>query len=554
MLQFLRIRNLALLESIELEFDRGFTAVTGETGAGKSILLGALSLLAGCRTDKTVIRHGTTACDIEGGLFFESSEAIDHRLASLGLPTCEDGLLLVKRTIFTEKPQRISINGSHATLANLQAIGESWIDFHGPSEPRRLLKPDCQIELLDLYGKLESAASAYRAEFQKWRQSLADIERLAGETRLDSDQIDFLRKQIAKIDSLDLDPDAIEELERDATRLQRSQEIAELTASLSEGLTGNRSVLESCAALVRAARQLAEIDPTSAQLTARVESLAVEAEDLGQEFEALNRSLEFDEDVAADLQSRMSSLQELRRKYGNDLNSIAEARNSLEQRISEQGDLEGTINRLTGEAKAAEKLCREKAATLRRARDKAGRALAKKAQKLLGQLGFAKASLAVTFEIEKQLKSYGDACPELQFAPNIGEPSQPLAKIASSGELARVMLALKTVLAEVDDVPVLVFDEVDANVGGEIGAVVGRLMAEIANRHQVFCVTHLPQVAAQAVQHLVVEKRQGTKRTTVSIRSIHQDGDTRVDEVARMLGDRAAASAIAHAKELLGVS
>jgi DNA repair protein RecN (Recombination protein N) len=206
---------------------------------------------------------------------------------------------------------------------------------------------------------------------------------------------------------------------------------------------------------------------------------------------------------------------------------------------------------LEKEAVVLEKNCRTLAASLRQEREKAGKALSKKAGAILEELGFKKAGLQVRMQPEPELRSFGDARPEMLFSPNIGEPPMPLARIASSGELARVMLALKTVLAEVDEIPVLVFDEVDANVGGEVGRVVGEKMAAIAKRHQVLCVTHLPQVASLGAQHFVVEKDQEGKRAVVRIRAIHHDRTDRVGELARMLGDRSAKSAKAHAEELL---
>lgn len=552
MLQSLRIRNLALLESIELEFAAGFTAVTGETGAGKSILLGALGLLAGARADKTVIRQGAEACEVEAGLFFPKPRRIDALLESLGLPPCEDGLLLLKRSIAREKAPRIAVNGSLATLANLQALGELWIDFHGPGEPRRLLKADCQIELLDLFGQLEAQATAYRADYDAWRGVLGEIARLSGASRLDDNQIDFLRQQIAKIDEADLEPESVEALERDFTRLNRAQELLGLAESLGSGLSGDDALLPKLAALVRTGRQLATIDPSTQPLAARLESLAVEAADLAREFEAFAGSLEFDAESAAAIQARMTVLLELKRKYGTEAAAIRRARDEMVRRVAEQGDLEGTLARLQTDAEAREKRCRELAAALRRAREKAGATLAQKAGRLLNELGFTKAGLRVSLVPEAELRPHGDARPEMLFAPNPGEPPLPLARIASSGELARVMLALKTVLAEVDEIPVLVFDEVDANVGGEIGRVVGEKMAAIATRHQVFCVTHLPQVASLAAQHYVVEKDQRGERAVVHIDAIHGDRKQRVGELARMLGDRAAKSALAHAEELLG--
>jgi len=552
MLQFLRIRNLALLESIELEFEPGFTAVTGETGAGKSILLGALGLLAGSRADRTVIRQGAEACEIEAGLHFADPRRINAALEAFGLPPCEDGLLVLKRTLPREKAPRIQVNGSMATLANLQALGELWIDFHGPGEPRRLLKTECQIELLDLFGQLARQSAAYRAEYDAWRTALADIDRLSRETQLDENQLDFLREQIKRIDQADLDPESVEALERDYIRLNRAQELATLTEQIAGGLHGDDAgVLRTLGPLVRAARQLASIDPSSQALVSRLESIAVEVEDLGSEFEALGASLDFDPQAAGSIHERMTALLELRRKYGQEAAAIRKAREEMARRIEDQGDIEGTLTRLRAEAAERERRCRELAKELRLAREMAGKSFTQRAAKILTQLGFKKTELRVAFNSETELKPYGDARPEMLFAPNVGEAPLPLARIASSGELARVMLALKTVLAEVDDIPVLIFDEVDANVGGEIGRVVGEKMAAIARRHQVFCVTHLPQVASLGAQHLVVEKDQRGDRAIVHIRAIHGDRKGRIGELARMLGDRAAKSALAHAEELL---
>src|ERR1039457_2293979 len=198
MLQSLLIRNPALVDEVSLDFEAGFTAVTGETGAGKSILLGALSLLAGERADKSIIRQGAPACEVEASLFFANAKKIDAVLTELDLPSTEDGLLILKRSLPREKAPRISVNGSLATLAALQRLGEHWVDFHGPSEPRRLLKESCQLELLDLFGRASGALAAYQEKFSAWRERVAERERLAHETKTVTDQIDFLRNQPAR--------------------------------------------------------------------------------------------------------------------------------------------------------------------------------------------------------------------------------------------------------------------------------------------------------------------------------------------------------------------
>ena len=552
MLQSLRIRNLALLDEVALDFEAGFTAVTGETGAGKSILLGALSLLAGERADKTIIRQGAPACDVEASLFFDDARKIDRVLADLDLPACEDGVLILKRSLPREKAPRISVNGGMATLAALQRLGEHWVDFHGPSEPRRLLKESCQLELLDLYGRAGGALATYQEKFQTWRERVAERDRLAAETKLTPDQIEFLRNQLAKIEALELTDEAIEALERDFSRMSRAQELTTLSETLSAGLTGEEGMQVRLAGLLREAKQLEAIDPASKALAARLASAAVELNDLGAEFAALGQQVQFEPEQAEQLTERMNTWLELKRKHGGDLAAVIVARADLQRRLEAQGDLAGTMAKLEKQISDAERAAKKDAAALRTLREKAAKELAKVAAKGIAQLGFKKADFSIRVVPLADLGPTGDCGAEFLFSPNVGEAPLPLNRVASSGELARVMLALKTVLADLDEVPLLVFDEVDANVGGEIGRVVGEKMAAIAKNHQVLCVTHLPQVAAQATCHLVVTKDQSKDRAVVSIEPIQASRKARVTELARMLGDSKAKSALAHAEELLG--
>lgn len=552
MLQSLRIRNLALLEAVELEFTPGFIAVTGETGAGKSILLGALSLLAGERADKTVIRQGALAAEVEAVLHFATPERLNAVLEELQLPPCEEGTLLLRRTLPRDKAPRITVNGSLATLAALQRLGEVWIDFHGPSEPRRLLRDDCQRELLDLFGRHAQDLTAYGEAFARWRERAAEQRRVASEARLAPDQIDFLRAQLARLDQLELTAEAVEQLERDHQRLSRAQELSGLTEGLGQGLAGEDGIQPRLAPLLRLARQLEELDPASAPLAGRLASSAAELADLAEEFAALGQTLNLDPEQAQEIEQRMATWLEGRRRHGGDLAAVLGAREEMRRRLEVQGDVEGVLARLEREAAEALREARRLAQALRVRREKAARELVRTAGRAISRLGFAKADFQVRVTSLPELGPAGDSGAEFLFSPNVGEAPLPLSRIASSGELARVMLALKTVLADLDGVPLLVFDEVDANVGGEIGRVVGENMAGIARAHQVLCVTHLPQVAAQAAAHLVVTKDQSGERAVVRIEPIHESRKARVFELARMLGDRQARSAQRHAEELLG--
>jgi len=551
MLQSLRIRNLALLDEVELDFETGFTAVTGETGAGKSILLGALSLLAGARADKTIIRQGADACEVEAALFFADTRRLDMILANLSLPACDDGVLIIKRSLPRDKAPKLSVNGGMATLAALQELGAQWIDFHGPGEPRRLLKENGQRELLDLFARNSGVLEKYQALYTAWRELEAERERLLGADKLSPDQIEFLKLQLGKIEALDLTEEAIAELERDFQRQQSAQEITQLASRLSDRLSGEDGLLGQVAALLREARQLEAFDATSKPLADRLQSTSLELGDLDAEFASLASSVSFDPEQAELLQVKMNSWLELKRKYGAKIESVIAARDEMQRKLELQGDVEGALAKLEKQIADAAKAAKKAAAELRATRDKAAQQLSRVAGKVIVQLGFKKADFRVQLLPLAELGSHGDCNVEFQFSPNVGEAPQPLNRIASSGELARVMLALKAVLAEIDDVPLLVFDEVDANVGGEIGRIVGEKMADIAQRHQVLCVTHLPQVAAQAANHFVVTKDQTGARAEVEISSIHDDRKARVGELARMLGDRSAKSAQVHAEELL---
>jgi len=552
MLQSLRIKNLALLEEVTLDFEAGFTAVTGETGAGKSILLGALGLLAGERADKSIIRQGAPAVEAEAALFFADPRKIDAVLAGLDLPPCEDGVLILKRSLPRDKAPKITVNGSLATLSALQQLGEHWVDFHGPSEPRRLLKEACQLELLDLFGRIGETLATYQECYRAWRDLVAERDRIARETKLAPDQIAFLQNQLAKIDALDLTEPAIEALERDFARMSRAQELIGLAEALAGGLTGEEGVQSRVAALLRESRQLESIDAASKPLADRLASAAVELNDLGAEFSALSQQLQFDPEQAEQLTERMNTWLELKRKHGGELAAVLAARDGMRRRLEVQGDLAGALAKLEKQISDAHRSAKKEAAVLRGLREKAAKELSKVAAKGIAQLGFKKADFQVRLVPLPDLGPTGDGGAEFLFSPNVGEAPLPLNRVASSGELARVMLALKTVLADLDEVPLLVFDEVDANVGGEIGRVVGEKMAGIAKNHQVLCVTHLPQVAAQATCHLVVTKDQSKDRAVVTIEPIQASRKARVGELARMLGDSKAKSALAHAEELLG--
>jgi len=551
MLQSLRIENLALMDAVSLDFQPGFTAVTGETGAGKSILLGALSLLSGARADKSLIRQGAETCTLEAAFQISADSGLDAVLEAANLPLCEEGQLILRRVLSRDKPSRISINGSLATLAQLQEIGKRWIDFHGPGEPQKLFHETEQLLLLDLFADLEASVRAYASAYRSWRNKLDEMENLRTSTRLSADEASFLQAQIKDIDSLKLSEDRIEQLDHDFRRISSSQELRDLCARLDEGFLGGKGVCDRLQSVLPLARKLAELDPTSEPLADRVESLVIEAADLAGEWRSLGDEADFDPRQIKQIESDMDTWLSLRRRFGPAVESVLAKREEMAERLALQGDLEGTLLKLEKEADELEEASRKQAKALRSKRLKAAHTLGREAETLLRELGFKSPRLTIEVQARKTLGPRGDCDVEMTFAPNPGSPPLPLRKIASSGEMARVMLALKSVLAHVDSTPVLVFDEVDANIGGEVATAVARLLARLGKAHQVFCITHLPQVASVAKNHYLVDKKQTAKTTTVSIRDLEGDHETRLDEFARMLGDRSSASARRHAAALL---
>ena len=551
MLQYLKIENLALLKSLTLEFDKGFSVVTGETGAGKSVLLGALNLLSGARSNKEMIRQGSERLSVEASLFFPESVGIDAVLEELDLPTCDEGCLILFRSLDASKMSKIRINGSLATLSQLKSLGEYWIDFHGPGEPQKLFKEQCQLELLDAFSQNDAILENYRSIFKEWRSECKAIETLKSSEQLDDDTLRFLSNEITKMEQLDLSEAAISELESNFTKISQSQELQSMLQLCVDIVSGETGLMDRLNALNHQMTQLSSIDSSMEELSERAKSLQIEADDLSQEIQSMSGGFDFDPEMIESIISQMTTWQELKRKYGGSLESLLEEKTALENKIAMQSDIEGSIQKLERICTKLEGQLAKESERLYKNRCKGAKALAKQATELLLQLGFKKAQLEIVLSESDHFTESGKHNCSFLFSPNVGQDLLPLNKIASSGETARVMLALKTILADVDKTPVLVFDEVDANVGGEVGRTVGNEMARIADSHQVFCVTHLPQVASLGAQHFIVEKLQDESETQVSITPIHTKQEQRLGEIARMLGDRNSQSALDHAKELL---
>ncbi len=551
MIEFLKISNLALLEETRLEFSSGFTAVTGETGAGKSVMLGALSLLAGNRCGKEIVGSYADSTKVEAIISFANTTCIDEFLKENGLKKCEDGALVLSRTVSKEKSSRAFVNGGLAPLSVLSELGSHWIDFHGPREPQKLFSAKHQLSMLDNFANTIKLREKYLELFSELKNTLQEIDTLANSKKLSPEEIDFLRSQIATIDAINPTDESISELESASKIAEMASEIVEKSNAIYEALEGDEGANIAMAQANRMASDLEDAGEEARNLSARLADVSVEISDIAEEYARLARSCDMSEEDIANTRKKMSDWLALSRKYGATPELVREARDNMLKKIETQSDVKTTLKKLREQAENILENMKPIAKDIFEKRKSGAKDLAKSSSKVLSRLGFKNAEFLIDVNLlNAPSAECGSAC-EFKFSANAGQNAQPLAKIASSGELARVMLALKTVLAEADNTPVLVFDEVDANVGGEIGAEVGKELEKLAQKRQVFCVTHLPQVAARSDNHFLVEKTQTKTSTNVSISKIDSDKKRRVSELARMLGDRNSESAIAHAEKLL---
>lgn len=543
MLTTLRIKNLALVADLTLELQPGLNIITGETGAGKSILIGALNLVLGERADRTLIRAGADACSVEA--VFDVAH-LDDFLSANGLEPCENGQLILKRAFSAAGTNRQFVNGSPATLAVLSQIGESLVDIHGPHDHQSLLHPAKQLTILDAFGDLQKPRAQFGEFVRRRAELLAEKTALIVDEKTYAQQLDLLRFQVREISAAKLQPGEETTVEQEYQRASNAAKLMELAQSALGLLGGNeQSLLDQAAAIGRTLQELQRTDAAAAPLVPQHEQAVSLLRDLQNDLARYSEKLEIDPARSQELESRLNLIHSLKRKYSDAIafgEEAARKLQALEQRDTELERLNTALAKIESEISRAGQ-------ELSRARQKLIPQLSKAVIKQLSALGFKQSQFDVAISTAAAFTASGLDTIEFQFAPNPGEPARPLRAIASSGELARVMLALKTVLATVDEIPVLVFDEVDANIGGETASAVGEKMRQLAKARQVLCITHLPQVAAQATAHYVVTKDTRAGRTISEIHLL--EGKERVSELARMLGGQSDA-ARKHAAALLG--
>jgi len=537
----LRIRNFAIIDAIELEFADGFTVFTGETGAGKSILVDAVDLLVGGRASADLIRSGAEEAEVSGVFSLKEASPVAQLLHEQDLLERGATEVILRRILSRAGRHRIHVNGRPAPLGALQALRGLLVDIHGQHDHQSLFRPTVQLELLDEVGGLADARVAYEAAFARWRELDARLTERRDTLADRRAREDLLRYQVEEITSANLRRGEDRGLEREKLLLSQGRRLAELVqATYGPLYEEDPSLLQGLGSLTGPLKELAAIDAELVEDRDRFAEALAQLTDLAQRLRAYRDRLEFDPDKLEKVEERLDLIRRLVKKYGGLLEEVVRRGEQAQQELRELETGETDLKELSAQVADAHEKVAKLAQALSRKRTKTASDLEKRLERELKDLRMAHARVRIAVEQESdsdgpKLTSTGSDRVEFLFSSNLGEGPQPLARIASGGELSRVMLAMKTVLAEQDRVPVLVFDEVDAGIGGAASEVVGKRLRHLSQHgHQVFCITHLAPIAAQAQRQFAVTKVTKDGRTVTQVALLDKAG--RVEEVARMLG------------------
>lgn len=538
MLSELRIVNFALIEQLNLQFQSGFTVLTGETGAGKSLLIDAIALLVGGRASSDQIRSGEEEAQLEASFHLPDTHPLIQRFRSQDLIGQRESELILRRVLSRSGRHRVYVNGSLCPLRVLEELGGTLIDIHGQHEQQSLLVSAKQVDALDAFGRLQELRGRYEQAYQSWKALRTQLDGLQSEV-IDRARIeDMLRFQAQEIEQACLLPDEEAQLRSERQRLVHAHRLRELAHEVHGELQEDeQAVLTRLGRIGRALAELAQTDPAMGDCEQASTESAIQLKDLAGRLRDYAQQLEADPDRQALVEDRLELIQRLKKKYGGSIEAVV----AMGRRVQEELQLLDSREERTAELAARLEEEARRLRTLAQQLSKKRIDAAKRMTTLVGaELAAVKMEQAVfqitvsSDESEEGLGPVGRDRVEFLLSSNPGEPPRPLGRVASGGELSRIMLALKTVLAEMDQVPVLVFDEVDTGVGGAVAAAMGTRLRKLGSFHQVFCITHLPQIASQAEHHLLVEKGQESQRTSTSVRVLTGMGQE--EEIARMLG------------------
>lgn len=559
MLESLRIKNLAIIDDLSVEFGPGLNVLTGETGAGKSILIGAIQLLLGAKAGVEMIRQGAEEASVEGFFQVSGDSMAGQRVKEKGFEL-DDGMV-VRRVLSRTGRSRAYINGQSCTLPMLAELLGYMVNIYGQHEHQGLLQPDRHLDLLDEHGRLLGLRSRWENLWNRWiglRNKVSEAEARVKEALSSRELWEFQLKEIRDASLL---PGETEALEQERVLLLNAERLQKCLNKAEDSLYGERgSALERVQMAIREMEELAGVAPSLGKIIEDLKAAEVQLEEAVGRIREQARAVQWDQGRLAQLEERLEEIHRLRRKYRGDVEDILGLARRLEEQLKEADLGEEAVERLRSEMRDLEQELSLAGQELSKARQQAGEMLAISVQAELKDLGADQPIFQVLVSSLEEGMVVGSrglhAGPrgmdrvEFRLSMNVGEPPRPLWRIASGGELSRIMLAMKKVLAEAERVPTLILDEIDAGIGGAVAHALGEKLAHIGRSHQVLCVTHLPQVACFARHHFKVSKKVRQDRTVTQVSALDREG--RVEELSRMLGGRVvSAKARAHARELL---
>ncbi len=564
MLTSLNIENYALIGKLNIDFSKGFNVLTGETGAGKSIIIGALSMVLGERASGGIVRTGEAKAYVEATFDVSKNKKIPKLLKEIGIEA--DGNLILSREILSAGKTQARINGRAVTQTSLRQVSRGLIDIHGQHEHQSLLDSETHIDLLDNLGgkeliKLRAAVEkdyleldALKSKFKALSQSKEEREK----------QIDYLKFQIKEIDEADLKDKEEDELKDEKGMLANAEKLIASANEVYNSIAGEGREGSSLDALKSAAKVLldmADIDKKLKKLAERLESAQIELDDIASEIEAYQDRIVFDPKRLEEVEDRLYLISELKRKYGGSIKEILKKRDEIEKELKllegSGEELEGIKGEIDSLSKKLGKECEE----LSEARKELAKKIEASIKEELAELNMLKVKFNVQVQVEedeegvpvgkKKLKVGPKGIDLIEFliSPNPGEPLKPLAKIASGGEISRVMLGLKSILSKADEIPTMIFDEIDVGIGGQTAVKVGDKLSSLSKLRQVICITHLPQIASKAGRHVYVSKSVEAGKTHVSVRELKEQ--ERIKEVANLLGGKISETTLRTAQELI---
>ncbi len=556
MLEELQIKGYALIDSISFNVNSGLTILTGETGAGKSILAGALGLLLGLKGDTGAIRTGKEETLVSASLKVENNEELLQWLNQREIEP-EEGIILIRRTLKKAGRGSIYIQSIPVTLSELREFSALVFDMHSQHEHQSLLSPDNHRRMLDRYGGTEEEARHFGEVFTVLSTKRKELQSLLGNERDLLRELDILQFSVNEIEEARLNPGEEEELEKERTILNQYEKLYSLMENTYSRTAESRGgALANVREAMESLNSAAEIDGNLVDFSKRMNEAFYELEDISDSVRDYQGGVQFSADRLESCEQRLAKIHRLEKKYGGSVREVLDYKDQSEKKIAAMENYESEKKALEEEIQSLEKEVFARAKVLSEKRAEAAKTLEKEIESILKNLGMSKAEFHV--EVQKRMGAQGKpSCAvhgidnvEFTISPNQGEPAKPLKDIASGGEISRIMLAIKSILAENDSISCLIFDEIDSGIGGEVGVAIGEYLHGLAAHKQVLCITHLASIAARADTHLRVEKVVEGGRTNTSVSTLNNE--ERVEEIARMLaGDREGKASLSHARELL---